>query len=221
MRHSGVNEVENVRSMVEALLDLDISTLDILIVDDESPDGTGRIADELSAQRPDRVHVLHRTGQRGLGRAYIDGFRWALEHGADFIVQGEGEVTVPQFLAALEARETRGIFSHDDLPDITSSPIPRFDLLQLEDYVCVGIQTSRGCPFDCEFCDVVALYGHKPRYKTPDQVIAELDTLHKLGWKNEVFIADDNFIGNKRNIKSEVLPSVQYGIILPLKCRKF
>jgi len=97
------NEAENVRSMTEALFDLDISDLDILIVDDESPDGTGPIADELTIQHPGRVHVLHRTGQRGLGRAYIDGFRWALEHGAELVVQMDCDFShspdyIPQFL---------------------------------------------------------------------------------------------------------------------------
>ena len=97
------NEAENVRSMTEALFDLDISDLDILIVDDESPDGTGPIADELTIQHPGRVHVLHRTGQRGLGRAYIDGFRRALEHGAELVVQMDCDFShspdyIPQFL---------------------------------------------------------------------------------------------------------------------------
>jgi dolichol-phosphate mannosyltransferase len=97
------NEAENVRAMTEALFDLDIPTLDILIVDDESPDGTGLIADELVTQHPNRVHVLHRTGQRGLGRAYVDGFRWALAHGADLIVQMDCDFShspsyIPQFL---------------------------------------------------------------------------------------------------------------------------
>jgi dolichol-phosphate mannosyltransferase len=97
------NEAENVRSMTEALFDLDIPSLDILIVDDESPDGTGLIADELVTQHPNRVHVLHRTGQRGLGRAYVDGFRWALEHGADLVVQMDCDFShspsyIPQFL---------------------------------------------------------------------------------------------------------------------------
>ncbi len=97
------NEAENVRSMTEALFDLDIPALEILIVDDESPDGTGLIADELAAQHPNRVHVLHRTEQRGLGRAYIAGFRWALEHGADLVVQMDCDFShspnyIPQFL---------------------------------------------------------------------------------------------------------------------------
>jgi len=97
------NEAENVRVMTEALFGLGIPTLDILIVDDESPDGTGRIADELAAQHPGQLHVLHRAGPRGLGRAYVDGFRWALKHGADFIVQMDCDFShspeyIPQFL---------------------------------------------------------------------------------------------------------------------------
>ena len=101
------NEAENVRAMAEALLGLGLAGLDVLIVDDESPDGTGRIADELATEYPDHVHVMHRTGLRGLGRAYIDGFRWALEHGADFIVQMDCDFShspsyVPQFLERIQ-----------------------------------------------------------------------------------------------------------------------
>jgi len=101
------NEAENVGPMTEALFGLGIPALDILIVDDESPDGTGRIADELAARHPDRVRVLHRTGPRGLGRAYVDGFRWALDHGADFIVQMDCDFShspsyIPQFLEHIQ-----------------------------------------------------------------------------------------------------------------------
>jgi len=97
------NEAENVGPMTAALFELNVPTLDILIVDDESPDGTGRIADDLALQCPGRLNVLHRTGPRGLGRAYVDGFRWALEHGADFVVQMDCDFShspgyVPQFL---------------------------------------------------------------------------------------------------------------------------
>jgi dolichol-phosphate mannosyltransferase len=101
------NEAENVRPMSEALLELGLPKLDVLIVDDESPDGTGRIADELSAEHPDRVYVMHRTGQRGLGRAYVDGFRWALNHGVDCIVQMDCDFShspsyIPQFLEYMD-----------------------------------------------------------------------------------------------------------------------
>ena len=102
------NEADNVVSMSEALLGLGIAALDILIVDDESPDGTGRIADELAVQHPGRLHVLHRTGSRGLGRAYVDGFRWALERGADLVVQMDCDFShspsyIPQFLDQIQS----------------------------------------------------------------------------------------------------------------------
>ena len=125
-----------------------------------------------------------------------------LEAGADFLVRGEGETTIPLWLAAWQAGETHGVIEPDGRPEMTLSPVPRFDLLNLDDYIIVGIQTSRGCPFNCEFCDIVNLYGRKPRYKSPDQVLAELETLFNLGWRREVFICDDNFIGNQTHARA-------------------
>jgi radical SAM superfamily enzyme YgiQ (UPF0313 family) len=118
-----------------------------------------------------------------------------LDAGPDFLVRGEAENTLPRFLAALAAGEQGGVFEEDGKPDMTCSPAPRFDLLRLEDYDTMGVQTSRGCPFNCEFCDVVNLYGRKPRYKTPNQVISELEVLYRLGWRRGVFFCDDNFVG--------------------------
>jgi radical SAM superfamily enzyme YgiQ (UPF0313 family) len=120
-----------------------------------------------------------------------------LESGCDFVVRGEGENTIPLLLEALRHGKT-GIIENDQKPDLATSPIPRFDLLGLDDYSAFTIQTSRGCPFDCEFCDVVNLFGRIPRYKSPPQVIAELETLHRLGARGSVFICDDNFIGSKK-----------------------
>lgn len=126
----------------------------------------------------------------------------SLEAGADFLVRGEGENTIPRFLAALNQGSPGGVIENDQKPDISQSPIPRYDLVHPDHYSTVGIQTSRGCPFDCEFCDVVHLYGHRPRYKHPDQVIGELETLYDLGWRRELFVADDNFIGNIPHAKA-------------------
>jgi radical SAM superfamily enzyme YgiQ (UPF0313 family) len=125
-----------------------------------------------------------------------------LEAGADFVVRGEGENTVPLLLEAMRLGKTGIIENNEEKPDLTTSPIPRFDLLGLTDYASLTIQTSRGCPFDCEFCDVVNLFGRKPRYKTPQQVIAELETLYRLGARGTVFICDDNFIGNKKQARA-------------------
>jgi radical SAM superfamily enzyme YgiQ (UPF0313 family) len=86
-------------------------------------------------------------------------------------------------------------------PDVTQTPIPRFDLLDLNSYDNMSIQFSRGCPFQCEFCDIIVLYGRKPRTKTPEQLLAELEHLYELGWRRSIFMVDDNFIGNKRNVK--------------------
>jgi radical SAM superfamily enzyme YgiQ (UPF0313 family) len=125
-----------------------------------------------------------------------------LEAEPDFLVRGEGEITIPYFLAALREGKTAGIFEEDRKPAMTASPVPRFDLLNLEDYLTMSLQTSRGCPFDCEFCDIVSLYGRVPRYKAPGQIIQELEALERLGWRGQVFFSDDNFIGNKDHVRA-------------------
>jgi radical SAM superfamily enzyme YgiQ (UPF0313 family) len=122
--------------------------------------------------------------------------------GADFLILDEGEITLPLFVEALERGDTEGIFrAKGEKPDVTETPVPRFDLLDLDAYDSMSIQFSRGCPFQCEFCDIIVLYGRKPRTKTPQQLLKELDYLYELGWRRSVFMVDDNFIGNKRNVK--------------------
>ncbi len=126
----------------------------------------------------------------------------SLEAGADFMILDEGEITLPMFVEAIERGDQSGMFRSDGVkPDITTTPIPRFDLLELDQYDSMSIQFSRGCPFQCEFCDIIVLYGRKPRTKDPDQLLAELDCLYNLGWRRSIFMVDDNFIGNKRNVK--------------------
>jgi len=125
----------------------------------------------------------------------------ALEMGCDFVVRGEGENTIPLLLEAMRDGRS-GVIENGEKPDMTASPIPRFDLLRLKDYDTLSIQTSRGCPFECEFCDVVNLFGRKPRYKSPKQVIAELEILYQLGVSGNIFICDDNFIGSKKHARA-------------------
>ena len=128
---------------------------------------------------------------------------------ADFKVLDEGEITLPQFVSAIQRGERSGRFSAEgDKPDVTATPIPRFDLLELDAYDSMSVQFSRGCPFNCEFCDIIVLYGRKPRTKTPEQLIGELQRLYDLGWRRSIFLVDDNFIGNKRNAKL-LLPQIK------------
>jgi radical SAM superfamily enzyme YgiQ (UPF0313 family) len=122
--------------------------------------------------------------------------------GCDFLVRGEAEETLPQLLSALREGRAGGVIEAQARPDVTASPVPRFDLLKIDDYVVMSVQTSRGCPFDCEFCDVVNLYGRRPRFKTPEQVLAELEAVYRLGHRGWVFITDDNFIGNKSHARA-------------------
>ncbi len=124
------------------------------------------------------------------------------EAGADYLILDEGEITLPLFVEAIQRGDETGIFrSNGEKPDVTTTPIPRFDLLDFDAYDSMSVQFSRGCPFQCEFCDIIVLYGRKPRTKTPAQLLAELEYLYQLGWRRGVFMVDDNFIGNKRNVK--------------------
>ena len=120
---------------------------------------------------------------------------------ADFLILDEGEITLPMFIAAIERGDRSGVFRATEKPAVTETPIPRYDLLDLTAYDNMSVQFSRGCPFQCEFCDIIVLYGRKPRTKTPEQLIAELECIYDLGWRGAVFMVDDNFIGNKRNVK--------------------
>ena len=126
----------------------------------------------------------------------------------DYLVLNEGEVTLPQFLADLEKGTPKHIYTSGERPDITNLPVPDWSLIRMSKYSSMSIQYSRGCPFDCEFCDIVILNGHKPRTKTKDQVIRELDALYSHGWRGSVFFVDDNFIGSKNKIKQEILPAI-------------
>ena len=127
---------------------------------------------------------------------------------ADYLVLGEAECTLAPFLTDLAQGAAGGTYTSPEKPDMTTSPVPRFDLLKLNNYLMLGVQFSRGCPFNCEFCDIIELYGRKPRTKTPQQVVTELDRLYRLGHRGHVDFVDDNFIGNKVKAK-EILRAVK------------
>jgi hypothetical protein len=120
---------------------------------------------------------------------------------ADFLVLGEGEISIPMFLEALENGAKSGTYSSAERADMLQAVVPRYDLIRFSDYIMVGLQYIRGCPFNCEFCDVIELYGRIPRFKTADQVIRELQSLYDLGYRGHIDMVDDNFIGNKKKVK--------------------
>lgn len=126
----------------------------------------------------------------------------------DHIVLNEAELTLPPFLADLAVGRAQHLYTTTEFPDIRQTPAPLWQLADLKHYATVSLQFSRGCPFNCDFCNVTALLGHRPRTKTAAQIIAELDSLYALGWRKNVFFVDDNFIGNKKQLKSEVLPAL-------------
>jgi len=126
----------------------------------------------------------------------------------DHFVLNEAEETLAPFLRDLEQGQAQRVYESAEFPDIHQTPVPLWQLADLRHYDTISIQFSRGCPFNCDFCNVTALLGHRPRTKTAAQIIAELDDLYDQGWRKSIFFVDDNFIGNKKLIKSEVLPSL-------------
>ncbi len=120
----------------------------------------------------------------------------------------EAELTLPPFLRDLDQGRAQRVYASTEYPDIHQTPAPLWNLASLRSYDTVSIQFSRGCPFNCDFCNITTLLGHYPRTKTSAQIIAELDGLYALGWRKSIFFVDDNFIGNKKHIKTEVLPAL-------------
>ena len=126
----------------------------------------------------------------------------------DHFVLNEAELTLPPFLADLEQGCARRIYAASEFADIRKTPVPQWDLVDMGRYASMAVQFSRGCPNNCEFCDVTVLFGHRPRMKAAKQTIAELDDLYNLGWRGSVFFVDDNLIGNKRRLMTELLPAL-------------
>ncbi|MCX6287508.1 MAG: B12-binding domain-containing radical SAM protein [Bacteroidetes bacterium] len=120
---------------------------------------------------------------------------------ADFLVLGEGEITIPMFLRDLEIGITSGTHMSTERANMLISVVPRYDLIRFRDYIMIGMQFIRGCPFNCEFCDVIELFGRIPRFKTNSQILKELQTLYDLGYRGHIDMVDDNFIGNKNKVK--------------------
>ena len=175
---------------VEDLSDADILWADLVM------------AGAMRVQKEGLEEILARA--RRLGRRTIVGGPYASSEPdevlklADHVVVGEPDKVFHQIAKDLEEGKAERLYRIEGKPDLSETPVPRFDLLKTNAYASMPIQFSRGCPFQCEFCDIIVLYGRRPRTKRPQQILAELDALLRVGWKKQVFLVDDNFIGNHR-----------------------
>jgi len=150
---------------------------------------------------------------RALGRPIVAGGPLFTAHyeeypEVDHFVLNEGEVTLPRFLADLAQGKPQRIYQATEWADMEKSPVPMHQLINPNRYAAMNIQFSRGCPFDCEFCDITVLFGRTPRTKSASQILAELESIYRSGWRGGVFFVDDNFIGNKKKLKQEILPAL-------------
>jgi radical SAM superfamily enzyme YgiQ (UPF0313 family) len=165
----------------------------------------------MVVQRESARKTIERCKEAGL-KVVAGGPLFASEYeefaDVDHFVLNEAELTLPPFLADLERGCARRVYKTSEFADMRQTPAPMWALADLKRYASMSIQFSRGCPFNCEFCNVTALFGHRPRIKSAKQIVAELGGLYDLGWRGQVFFVDDNFIGNKGYLKTQLLPAL-------------
>jgi radical SAM superfamily enzyme YgiQ (UPF0313 family) len=165
----------------------------------------------MTVQRESAREIIAQCKEAGL-KVVAGGPLFTSEYdqfeGVDHFVLNEAELTLPPFLNDLEHGCAKRIYKVSGFCDIRETPVPMWELADLKRYASMSVQFSRGCPFDCDFCNVTALFGHKPRIKTAEQIIAELDALYSLGWRGQFFFVDDNFIGNTKYLKTQLLPAL-------------
>jgi len=165
----------------------------------------------MVAQQESARRVLKRCQQAKV-KIVAGGPLFLAEHDdfpeVDYFVLNEAEITLAPFISDLKRGQAKRIYATKEFADMTLSPIPRWDLMDMRQYSSMCIQYSRGCPFNCEFCNVTAMLGHRFRTKSTEQIIAELDALYRQGWRHGVFFVDDNFVGNRRKLKDGLLPAL-------------
>jgi radical SAM superfamily enzyme YgiQ (UPF0313 family) len=168
------------------------------------------MATAMLAQKDSLKQVVQRCKAKGkrvvLGGPYVTTTIEELPE-VDHIFLGEAEATIPQFVEDLARGEAKRSYKAAERPQLSTTPLPHFHLAELKRYSAMSVQYSRGCPFSCEFCDIIEIYGRIPRTKSNQQILAEMDALYELGWRGTVFIVDDNFIGNKKNVR-QLMPEL-------------
>ena len=168
----------------------------------------------MMIQRVSATEVLERC--RKMGRKVVAGGPLFTSNPqdfyglADYLVLNEAEITLPRFLEDLKKGTPRPVYTSDQFADLAETPLPRWDLINPRDYQTLMVQYSRGCPFNCEFCDITNLFGRAPRVKSGDQILRELDAVYSLGWRGQLFFVDDNFIGNKKEVRKVLRNLVEW-----------
>ena len=165
----------------------------------------------MVVQKKSAMEVIRRCKKLGIkvvagGPLFTTGYEEFED--IDHFVLNEAESTLPSFLDDLKKGCAQHLYTSIEWPDLGKTPRPQWDLINMKKYASMCIQYSRGCPFNCEFCDIIVLNGHKPRTKSKDQILGELEALYAQGWRGGVFFVDDNFIGNKKRLKAEILPAL-------------
>ena len=165
----------------------------------------------MAVQRESARQVITRCQKAGL-KVVAGGPLFTDEHtefaGVDHFVLNEAELTLPPFLKDLQQGCAQNLYKTSEFADLKKTPPPMWELIDLKHYAAMSVQFSRGCPFNCDFCNITALLGHRVRIKTAAQIIAELDGLYRLGWRGQIFFVDDNFIGNRKYLMTELLPAL-------------
>jgi radical SAM superfamily enzyme YgiQ (UPF0313 family) len=165
----------------------------------------------MAVQRGSAKKIIARCKAKGL-KVVAGGPLFTAEpekfRDVDHLVLDEAELTLPSFLEDLKNGHPKKIYRASGFCELHDTPIPSWDLIDTKRYASMTIQFSRGCPFNCEFCNVTVLFGHRPRIKTPQQVIAELNSIYDAGWRGSIFFVDDNFIGNRKYLKAQLLPAL-------------
>lgn len=166
----------------------------------------------MSVQRESVERIVRRCRQQGVkivagGPLFTEDYEEFPD--IDHLVLNEAEITLPGFLGDLGQGCAKRVYRTNAWADITQTPIPLWELVDLKNYASMDLQYSRGCPFNCDFCDITTLYGRFPRTKEQGQFLREIEALHNLGWRGNVFLVDDNFIGNRKKLKDEILPAIQ------------
>ncbi len=165
----------------------------------------------MTVQRESVKKIIPRARKAGV-KIVAGGPLFTIEHekfkNVDHFVLNEAELTLPPFLQDLKKGRPRRLYQSTEFADIRQSPAPLWELAELDHYAAASIQYSRGCPFNCDFCNVTVLLGHRPRIKSSQQIITELDHLYTLGWRSGIFFVDDNLIGNKKHLKGDLLPAL-------------